>query len=328
MFTLGVEQRVARIASRLLPPTRVAKKVYLYHGTHPRNLRRVQSQGLIPDPKVREWADDPYASYQQLSRTSFPGIYLTANLMTARSSAERSSPRKAVIVVVRVETRTLLPDEDELTYSFMHEAWTKLMGQEYSMNEWSGGQAYIMLKQGKMDERIDDAVERTLTFWLREMEEGKTKEEIKEAARDSVGELVRVFLERQIAYIMKYEEETEGSWKKVTLGLEEEGLADDVPTAKDAEREFRRVLERVMRHLSKLTDNTERFNYTSRAPEAINFKGANKIVAIVSYDDDERETLDHPQPVHVHYVSDSAALKMLMKDWEQSVGKLKLIKAR
>jgi hypothetical protein len=90
-----------------------------YHGTRGRNLSSILSQGLIPNPKKREWAYDPNASFIQPSRTSLEGIYLTRNLGTARVSASRSTDKDEPIVIVAVEVqpRSLVADEDDVSYT-------------------------------------------------------------------------------------------------------------------------------------------------------------------------------------------------------------------
>ena len=64
-----------------------------YHGSSIKNLRSIVAQGLIPDPKERNWADDPDASIGNPSRASYGGIYVTRNLMTATSAPKDCRPR-------------------------------------------------------------------------------------------------------------------------------------------------------------------------------------------------------------------------------------------
>lgn len=45
----------------------------------------------MPDPKKKSWAEDKDVGYYITPRTSFAGIYLTGNLMTAYSSATRTA---------------------------------------------------------------------------------------------------------------------------------------------------------------------------------------------------------------------------------------------
>jgi len=41
----------------------VSRKRILYHGTSPEVGHRVLSEGLVPDPKKRSWAEDPDVSF-------------------------------------------------------------------------------------------------------------------------------------------------------------------------------------------------------------------------------------------------------------------------
>jgi hypothetical protein len=93
-----------------------SRKRILYHGTSPEVGRRVLSEGLVPDPKKRSWAEDPNAGYNMLPRVSFQGTYLTGNFMTAYSSATRTAGphTEHLIVVVEVEESSLVHDEDSL----------------------------------------------------------------------------------------------------------------------------------------------------------------------------------------------------------------------
>jgi len=84
----------------------------LFHGTSSPSARRILSQGFIPNPKNKVWTDEEESYY---------GSYFSTSVETAIDYGETASykygnPFKVVVFCVQVETRTALPDEDNLPH--------------------------------------------------------------------------------------------------------------------------------------------------------------------------------------------------------------------
>lgn len=90
-----------------------------YHGTSSKYLKNILSQGLIPNPKEKSWDVDPDASQVTLDRTTYGGIYVTKNLMTAYGAAERTARKtnnKKLIVMIDLQSKSLISDEDDIAF--------------------------------------------------------------------------------------------------------------------------------------------------------------------------------------------------------------------
>jgi GNAT superfamily N-acetyltransferase len=61
-----------------------ASRSIFYHGSSIKNLRSILSQGLIPDPKIKNWADDPESSPYTSSRESYGGCFDDATRILTR----------------------------------------------------------------------------------------------------------------------------------------------------------------------------------------------------------------------------------------------------
>jgi len=84
----------------------------VWHGTSSRAARRILREGFVVNPQTKVWDQKEY-----IWKGSYSGTYLTFNWFTAYSSANRAVEKSGgtpVIFEVQVETKTALPDEDNL----------------------------------------------------------------------------------------------------------------------------------------------------------------------------------------------------------------------
>ena len=300
------KQEIVKLASREL----------LYHGTSIDRLQSILSQGLIPDPKRRTWAEDPDASSRTISRQSFPGIYLTGNFMTAKSSATTAgNPRSGVIVVVQAETRTLATDEDNLVYSLQYSL--NHIHEDMVMNEWLMTQTFISYKLGKLEGHFRASAADLLNFLMKKVPEPR-KTKVREASIDLFSDILKALLVRTMSYMMK---EYGDRWEKTKLRyqLEENGLSfDDIPSAEESESSLRYLIEQATRKLSVIAEDIEDINYTARSITPITFRGVNKIVCVMSYSMPQN-ILEAPTVLNFHYVSDPGSAARLLEDFQRHI---------
>lgn len=108
----------------------------MYHGTTSALLSRIMSEGLQPFPKNRTWQADPASNFENPSRASYGGIYMTTNLMTALSSAgkiARETRSNNLLICVDIHPYSLIADEDNVTYHVKNIKIPNLLTTEYSL---------------------------------------------------------------------------------------------------------------------------------------------------------------------------------------------------
>ena len=144
----------------------------MYHGTHKRNLQSILKQGLIPNPKQREWKEDPDIGPSIISRQSYEGIYLTENLMTATGSAGRrtdnsNKEKERIVVVVDIEKATAIPDEDDLSgTSGISSGLSKFFGKKWNATNMAL-QVYIDIMKDKGNLNLTKNAINALKIWER-----------------------------------------------------------------------------------------------------------------------------------------------------------------
>ena len=295
---------------------KTASREILYHGTNIKNLQSILSQGLIPNPKQRAWSKDPTASSETLSRKSLEGIYLTNNFMIAKSSsnfkAEDAMRGKGVIVVVQVETRSLVVDEDDIAYHVM--SAIRDIHEGFIMNQHLTCLTYIDYKLNKVKDKFSEKASKLLDFILRKIPEQR-RQNIKKSVMNLFVDLLESLLVRNMSYIVKENQGYELS--RIKDDMKKSGVNfDDIPSAEVGEENFRKVLDVATRKLKVLTEKAEDYRYTARSLEPITFSGSNKILCIVSYENRYGEKIETSRKgstiVTFHYnVSDEAAKKLL-----------------
>lgn len=300
-----------------------SRKRILYHGTSPEIGRKILSEGLIPDPKKRAWKEDPGASLGMLPRTSFPGVYLTGNFMTAyASSTNVAGPRKDhVIVVVEVEEASLVHDEDTLKGPLqwvLHEFLPK---------------GHVLTERGHLD-TYDDMVKGTIDDKIRQ-ESIKLLKSIDKSAEAGVGDqservqvaedAVRALIVRQAAYslpsITWYAKEK--TWEQMKAGQSGEWDLSALPEPKEADKIFMVAFERLSNKLKPMYAKgsvADSFGETSRIREPIGFSGSNKIVAIVSIERKDWDKYDGEVVRFMYGNPSDSRLADFFKQYEQKIG--------
>jgi hypothetical protein len=300
----------------------------MYHGSHPKNKDIILSQGLIPNPKVRKWKDDPHAGFHQPSRQSLPGIYLTSNLVSAQSAGSvPGGGGWCLLVVVSVQSGNLIADEDDIKFRLNELALPGRM-----VNEWSIMHAYSMYV----------ALQKGL------IEDDRTKQEAWQEIHQYRNNFINSFLE-SIDYKIKLTKQELSlvrdileEWgffvalKRMASHVKDTGYrgwgSDDLwriekPDEVEAEADFKQLEDRLTRVLKRMGRSEHReenaFNVSARIETPIGYSGKNRIVAVL-------EELPWQSGigsrVKILYPPSGEVPEKLIQDWEGRVGPWKPVK--
>ena len=312
-----------------------------YHGTRGRNLPKILAEGLLPFPKTRSWQSDPNASIGSPSKKSLGGIYLTKNLMTARSSALRNKDdnEDMIIVTIEAQPRSFLMDEDSI--SNIVQSSIKL--DNVLPNEWLLSE----LAMAKLMNSNDDYVQTTKNTYIQKtLETIKFRFKVNPRAESTLVNTLKngweTALNRQSAYIddrtwrtsfyRNLSQEMNTNLNKKSNELRKQ-YGDEIgdkkyeeyinsliparPNKQKAETDYANFVDKLTRILKSSaipSKEKDTFNPTARIEENIGFSGSNKIICILS-ENKKRE-------VKLIYGTIPEQLK---QDWNMSVGELELI---
>lgn len=278
-----------------------------YHGTKGRHLSKILSEGLVAFPKERAWQEDRDASFYSPSRASLGGIYLTQNLMTARSSALRHKKQDEdmVMVIVEAQPRSFLMDEDDVS---------NLVKDITYNSEWLIAELYMAQKMNANQKYVRDTKDKYINDSISAI---KHKFDIKELVVNKLYGVIengfQTVLDRKAAYIDDRSWETafyrnlsedmshniNMKWKElkqqygeqkgdVKYGEYIKSLIPPRPDKQEAEIQFAHFVDTLTRILKSYVTPSHRpgdkFNPTARSENNIGFKGSNKIICIVTED--------------------------------------------
>lgn len=306
-----------------------------YHGTSAKLIPQILSQGLITEPKVRAWDKDPYpTSTVQATRKSLPGIYLTSNLGTATSSAQKVAHRdktNQAIVVMEIQPRSLIADEDDvnshlkyieahLQGSQYHHVWP-YMAEVYPDQIKAGQEEYIRDAQ----KRKLDWVNRTTRYLVHgyNAAEQNGHPELEKRVKELLyNEGYRVMLERNVAYIKDNWDLSQ--WKKQWHeGFGDYDNAPPIPDVDQAEAKWLAFSDQLARTLKDKARSVKdksgfRMRDTGRATANIGFSGSNRIICVIERTD--ARSPEYHSTMVVHY---GKPPEKLIKDWNEGIGQLR-----
>lgn len=274
------------------------QKIVMFHGTIDSLLPTILSQGLIPDPKKRSWDVDPNASFQQPSRASIGGIYVTSNLMTALSSATRQNVgtnKNSLVVILSLEPKTLIMDEDDISFGARQmpsgQGLVGLHTHEYSLaNVYSD---YVRLQHDDFSEHGEyaDYYKQQAEKNVKMHEEAYVQhmlEYVKHIMQGHTGE-IHPQLETRLIPLFHW-----GFY--VTMARSAAYLKPDsfysnfsilkkypLPSPVQAEADFKKYQDQLTRSLKRFSQRepkSEYQNLTARVMEPIGYNGANRIIGI------------------------------------------------
>ena len=264
-----------------------------YHGTSSKRIPMIMSRGLDPNIPIKNksWDSDSYVNVINLDKTSYGGIYVTQNLMSAISAATRTSRKDnttSAIIIMSLQSRSLIGDEDDFASRLMRlrgqadifqaiypYMWETYGAPEYHKewaeklkNDWCDNVLESLFYEFKIDDpRFQDIV-RNLLY----------------------SEGYKAMLTRTVSYLKKSESHSEyWEWRKAYADVHKfKDYGDDVdipnpPPSTVGENMFRAFIDKLtktMKHKARHTF-TGSFSKTARSLEPIKFHGTNKIISIV-----------------------------------------------
>ena len=313
-------ERVTSANESLDERSKPPKAIY-YHGTSSKNLRRILSQGLIPNPKDKSWGEDPGVGYSTPSRISYGGIYLTQNIVTATSSISRIEKRKGggVIVIVEVQPRSLTADEDDVVFSLDHIPKIEMVHMVYEL--------YLAYVTGTNSKWVTETQQQYADQFVekvnRRLENGDASPmdpRQEERVRAILVDAFFAAMQRRVAHVPEgMSAFDQAQWRHFKS-------RDDFLTPPDknkSEAMFRQVADQMTRTLRDVyAVKTRDFMQTARTLEPINFRGANKIVAIVELV--PKEEGKYGSNIRVVY---GKLPQEFITAWEARVGEVEIVEA-
>lgn len=246
-----------------------------YHGTSAKYLKSILSQGLIPDSKEKSWDRDDGASQSMPDRTTYGGVYVTRNLMTAYGAAwrvARKTNNNRLIVMIDLQSKSLIADEDNIVLNLTQ--YPEITALWY-FKETKYPSDYLEYRKNLADAK-KEWVRNVLSKFidLYELKNEKIKQILKKYLDDEGFEAV---LTRTVSYSTdKY------LWhRNWDLRNIDKNDIPALPTPAEGEAVFRKFVDKLTRLLKSLVINKNSFAPIGRSLQPIRFTGSNKIVCII-----------------------------------------------
>jgi len=254
-----------------------------YHGTSALYLNNILENGLITNPEKRSWDTDPDVGFTSFDRTSYGGIYLTKNLGTSISSANRTarkSDSNSIIVICYIQPKTLLADEDDVvSRSLKINDSFEAIAFLYKIYKY--GTEYEELKEHYIINR-DNWVKKQLINFNYRLENLLTPKLMELLKNFLENDLWNATLTRSVSYINDYD------WSREWRDTE----APPLPTQKEGEEKFRSSINKLTNLLKRFTI-TNKFITLGRSLQNIGYRGSNRIVCIVEMNNNGNELKTH-----------------------------------
>lgn len=317
---------------------KTASRNIYYHGTSYNRLRSILSQGMVPDHKNKAWGEDPDVYSGRPSRVSFDGVYLTTNIEKAYDAVSQATQADydrmngkidytmdGVIVALQIETNSLTSDEDSVLYD-LRDALRDIIS-DGEIEKSNVIKTYILYRMGRMDDAFESAVHRYIDNLFENQANqsdlfGETQLRVRNNVFQILVELLKRYLERIVAYHLH---ETKGisELQFYTEEFEENGLdISSVPDPATAEENFREYFDLASRKLSVLAKKPSARNDTARYLSPITFRGANRIVAIISFrffDQKKSKNGRDGYYLKFHYCISEDIKNDVINDWQASL---------
>lgn len=306
-----------------------------YHGTSMKRVPSILSSGLNPNipQKRRSWGNDPNVDILNLDKTSYGGVYVTQNLVTATSAGFRTARQdktNEALVIMELQPRSLVADEDDFASRLMH-LKPHLHGSIYHsiypyMWEIYGASSYY---KEYADKNKEEWVKNSLDslFYDFKISNPKFREFVRKMLYD---EGYRVMLIRTVSYLKKNESRSDyWEWRKAYADVHgmkdygEEQNIPDPPSPQQGERRFRQFIDKITRTMKHKARHmfTGSFSKTARSLDPIGFTGSNRILAVIEIM--KSATEQYGDDIRILYGNLPDDFK---KQWEQNKGKLRIVK--
>lgn len=253
--------------------SREQKEVLAFHGTSSNNLQKILKNGLQANPKKRVYDSDSSRNKFDVDVTTYGGVYMAFEPDTAIGAGYKASDKfggQPLLVVLRVQPKSLHSDEDEYTY-FLNDISAHLYSPTRAFPHiWD---MYNTLVNGGSEEEINDLLS-FAKIWAdekyRRIMSGKgNNPKFRELAEERLAlDIFPALVKRHAAYVSPY------SWDQYTKDIDLKQ-----PTEDEAEETFRNAIDNFIKKVKRVEHL--RTGSTARSISDIGFKGRNKIIAIL-----------------------------------------------
>jgi hypothetical protein len=303
-----------------------------YHGTSSDKIPIILSRGLDPNPKQKSWDVDTDISAFSVDKTSYGGVYVTQNVMTANSSGWRTARKNktnSAIVIMELQPRSLVADEDDFASKLkslggniegsVHHHIYPYMWETYGAPEYHKEYA-----EETKEKWCKSSLERL--FYDLKIDDIRFKNVVYKYLYDVV---YKAMLTRTVSYIKSGAWGETSEWEKAysdCIGVDRYKNKIDFPkppSPQEGERIFRDAIEkltRLMKHKARHS-NTGSFSKTARSLKPIGFSGSNRIICVVEVV--KSKTNEYGEDVKVVYGELPEDFK---KQWTERVGELRIVK--
>lgn len=275
---------------------RQASKLVMYHGTATgegdEQLRKILKEGLNPDaPKVFEGGED----WQEREIETLGGIYLAPTVQKAQgyaSGAARKFGGDPMLVIVRVESKSpsVSLDEDELfgkVFSPRNLGLAPYIQEKYNLelNEAS-------ILDSLLEEDWNEVARHFLGWKGRTLSQLNIPPQREQAILPLLTELLqaqaRYFLAKRYLDL----KEKRSFYYKFLSGYEEYGVEDPNKLLTVYRKLMDRFLEKLREATTPTAEGLQQWGKGSslRTKELLNYRGANRILAILRWEDVKRES--------------------------------------
>jgi hypothetical protein len=256
-----------------------------FHGTSTKYFKSIMANGLQPETKEKSWDVDPDASEITVDRSSYGGIYVTKNLLTAYSSAYRTKTKKGgnrMIVIMDLQPRSLIVDEDAIV-NYLVGSRVSMINALYDYKIIKYGTEYPEYKQ-----YVDDAREKFANDILKNflpIHNITNPKLIDILKKYLTSEAFDATVTRTVAYHDMSNYSNQDMWyRNWDLRKIKREDIPPLPTKQQGEMVFRKCVDKLTRLLKSIVakqDDINAYRKTARSMTPIKFSGSNKIVAIV-----------------------------------------------
>ena len=261
-----------------------------YHGTSRKYLQSILSQGLIPYPKERSWDVDKDASQYTIDRTTYGGVYVTKNLLTAYSAAWRTARKtndNRLIVILDLQSKSLIADEDNITFYLNQYPELQALWFFKVMKYGTEFEEYIRELENQKEKWANDILNRLDDSYS--IKSPKMRQVLKQYLKNKGFSAV---ITRTVAYVSdKYTWHRNWNLNKIK--------AEDIPalpSKEEGEFVFRSFVNKLTSVLKSIT-NKDTFDPKGRSLKPIRFTGSNKIICILEL----LEKRDEDTKIKIHY---------------------------
>jgi len=293
------------------------KPIEMYHGTSSAFLRTILKQGVIPNPSDKTWQDDPDINRYNFSRASLPGSYWTSNLMTAISSSTttaRKFPGEPIIIIAQISEQSSFADEDNINSSIQYAIpamYGELFGGGLTSEAAASNSAYVYYGKPENQPAMQVAFGKILH---NDLSSSPQQQPINQELMTS---LLEALLLRAMAFEKK--EKDDGGWGSSVLSAwGEMKNAPAIPTVQEMEQVILKLRDKLTQSYTKTAyADTDSFRHTLRITEPVTYRGANKIIGIISEPPKEDGQKIYGRPLIAHY---GTATPNYLEQYRQRVG--------